>query len=124
MKKRFVKLVRNKGGRAYIFNFKNVFRLAFLFRNESFTHSLVRFTSLERAENFARQRLNDFRVDLALSHRERESPYPPGGYPVYKREYHRYAVRGHDDLNLSYWYKLGVGRAVRHSVTSKSRWWG
>ena len=124
-RKKLVRQLRNKGGKAFIFNFGSIFRLAILlYDSDTITRVKIRFASEARATKFAKKVLNNARAERLLEQLVNKPDKSNGldYYPVYRWEYKHSIVNGHDDAHLSYWYKKGAGAALGRTRRSVPSW--
>jgi hypothetical protein len=118
---------KNKGGKAFIYEFRNCFRVIMDLRSEDNMRLVKKkFSRKETAINFARRNLNDSRVirimdriTVTLSHKD---TVLDSFYPVYRREYRQSRVNGHDDTSQSYWFRMGAGKALSNTRRSFPSW--
>lgn len=130
MKSRSKKLcgyIKNKGGKAFIYKFRNCFRVILDLRTEDNMRRVKqRFSRKETAFNFARRNLNDSRVarivDRMVVNLSRKDTVLDSFYPVYRREYRQSRVNGHDESSQSYWFRMGAGHALSNTRRSFPSW--
>ena len=120
---RAFKTLRNKGGKAFIYKINNIYRVVFKFFSGDIVKKRIKFTELDKAVNFSRRVLLDYYMnnvdDAIYFESDNSSKGSSLTYPVYMRDYQFNKVRGHDDLCLSYWYKLGSARAFVSTYRTK-----
>lgn len=116
------KILKNKGGRALIYNIKNVFRVVFRFFTEEIKKCRIRFFDIDKALNFSKRVLIDYyikNIDNAFNNGRNRKIVEGMWYPAYRDEYFRDRVFDHDGLKRSYWYMLGSSKAYVSTYKTK-----